>query len=57
MSLRLVALEGDVNLPDLAVREDGSEVESLIVPCEVLHKQAGLSLLQQSRTALNPSFW
>ena len=38
MSLRLIAVERDVNLPDLAVREDGWEVESisLIVPCEVL---------------------
>ena len=36
MSLRLIALERDVNLPDLAVREDGWEVESLIVPCKVL---------------------
>ena len=36
MSLRLIALERDVNLRDLAVRENGWEVESLIVPCEVL---------------------
>ena len=36
MSLGLIALEREVNLPDLAVREDGWEVESLIVPCEVL---------------------
>ena len=36
MSLRLIALESNTNLPDLAVREDGLEVESLIVPCEVL---------------------
>ena len=36
MSLRLIALESDVSLPDFAVREDGREVESLIVPCEVL---------------------
>ena len=36
MSLHLIALERDVNLPDLAVWEDGWEVESLIVPCEVL---------------------
>ena len=27
MSLRLIALESDVSLPDLAVREDGWEVE------------------------------
>ena len=36
MSLCFIALESDVNLPDLAVREDGWEVESLIVPCDVL---------------------
>ena len=36
MSLYLIALESNANLPDLAVREDGWEVESLIVPCEVL---------------------
>ena len=64
MSLRLIALERDVNLPDLAVREDGWKVESLIVPCEVLlvwshstSRPAASSLLQQSRRLLNPSFW
>ena len=36
MSLRLIALESDVNLPDLAAREGGCEAESLIVPWEVL---------------------
>ena len=36
MSLRLIALETNVNLPDLAVRDDGLEVETLIVPREVL---------------------
>ena len=36
VSLRLIVLESNVNLPNLAVREDGWEVESLIVPCEVL---------------------
>ena len=36
MSLHLIALESDVNFPDLAVREDGWAVESLIVPCGIL---------------------
>ena len=37
MSLCLVALKSNVNLPDLAAWEHGWEVvESLIVPCEVL---------------------
>ena len=36
ISLCLIALESDVNLPDLAVREDGWEVESLIVPHGIL---------------------
>ena len=31
MSLCLIALKINANLPDLAVREDGWEVESLIV--------------------------
>ena len=35
MSLCMVALESYVNLPDVAAW-DGQEVESLIVPCEVL---------------------
>ena len=36
MSLCLVAVESLVSLPDLASRQHGWEVESLIVPCEVL---------------------
>ena len=36
MPLCLIALENNVNLPDLAAREDGWEVESLILLCEVL---------------------
>ena len=36
MSLCLIALESSANLADLTVREDGREVQSLIVPCEVL---------------------
>ena len=36
MSLCLITLESNANLPDLAAREGGCEVESFIVPCEVL---------------------
>ena len=36
MSLCLIALESNANLPNLAVQEDGWEVESLILPYEVL---------------------
>ncbi len=34
--LWLIALESDVHLADLAAREHGWEVESFVVPCEVL---------------------
>ena len=64
MSLRLIALERDVNLPDLAVREDGWEVESLIVPYEVLlvwnhstGRQGWVYITAAKSGALNPSFW
>ena len=36
MSLCLIALGSNANLPDLAIREDGWEVESVSVPFEVL---------------------
>ena len=36
MPMCLIAFENNVNLPDLAAREDGWEVESLILLCEVL---------------------
>ena len=32
----------DANLPDFAAREDGWEVESLILPCEVLLGNFGI---------------
>ena len=64
MSLCLIALESNANLPDLAAREDGWEVESLIVPYEVLlvwnhstSREGWVYCSNVSQRALNPSFW